>query len=102
MLSSLIFAIFVDADEWVNIGTDVSSLPSPADLVALLQLQKITHVRLYEPDPDILRALAQTKIRVVVGVPNNQLLAIEYSAATASSWIRRNIVAFHPATVITI
>ncbi|EXB42356.1 hypothetical protein L484_021948 [Morus notabilis] len=42
----------------VNIGTD-----------------KITHARLYDADPDILKSLARTKIRVMISVPNNQLLA---------------------------
>ncbi|XP_028782939.1 glucan endo-1,3-beta-glucosidase 1-like [Neltuma alba] len=84
-----------------NIGTDVSNLLSPSDLVAFLQLQKITHVRLYDADPDTLKALARTNIRVVVGVPNNQLLAIGSSNTTAISWIKRNIVAYYPATLVT-
>ncbi|KAK4259017.1 hypothetical protein QN277_005395 [Acacia crassicarpa] len=84
----------------VNIGTDVSNLLSPTDLVAFLQLQKITHVRLYDADPNILRALARTHIRVIVGVPNNQLLAIGSSNTTAFSWIKRNVVAYYPTTLI--
>eukprot|EP00262_Sarcandra_glabra_P018704 TRINITY_DN6801_c0_g1_i1.p1 TRINITY_DN6801_c0_g1~~TRINITY_DN6801_c0_g1_i1.p1 ORF type:complete len:469 (-),score=14.91 TRINITY_DN6801_c0_g1_i1:176-1582(-) len=84
----------------VNIGTDVSNLLSPTDLVALLQSQKIAHVRLYDADIDLLRALARPKIRVVVGVPNNQLLALGSSNATAASWIKRNVAAFYPETLI--
>ncbi|KAH9749556.1 glucan endo-1,3-beta-glucosidase 1 [Citrus sinensis] len=71
----------------VNIGTDVSNLLSPTDLVSFLQVQKITHIRLYDADPDLLKALAKTKIRVIVSVPNNQLLAIGSSNTTAASWI---------------
>ncbi|XP_043689110.1 glucan endo-1,3-beta-glucosidase 1-like [Telopea speciosissima] len=85
----------------LNIGTDVSNILSPADLVSFLQLEKITHVRLYDADTDILRALARTKIRVIVGVPNNQLLAIGSSNTTAAAWINRNVVAFYPETLIT-
>ncbi|CAA0835894.1 Glucan endo-1-3-beta-glucosidase 1 [Striga hermonthica] len=85
----------------VNIGTDVSNLPSPADLVAFLQLQKIDHVRLYDADAQILKALAGTKIRVTVSVPNNQLLAIGSSNATAAAWIGRNVEAYYPNTLIT-
>ncbi|GAB4826580.1 hypothetical protein Ancab_033475 [Ancistrocladus abbreviatus] len=84
----------------VNIGTDVSNLLSPTDLVSFLQLQKITHIRLYDPNPDILKALARTKIRVIVGVPNNQLIAIGSSNATAASWVDRNIAAYYPETLI--
>lgn len=84
----------------VNIGTDVSNMLSPSDLVAFLQLQKITHVRLYDADQNILKSLANTSIKVIVGVPNNQLLAIGSSNATAFSWIKRNIVSFYPSTLI--
>lgn len=85
----------------VNLGTDVSNFLSPTDLVAFLQLQKITHVRLYDANGDVLRALARTKIRVIISVPNNQLLGIGSSNATAAAWIRRNVAAYYPQTVIT-
>ncbi|KAL2473460.1 Glucan endo-1 [Forsythia ovata] len=85
----------------VNIGTDVSNVLSPAELVSFLQLQKITHVRLYDADDKILKALAKTKIRVIITVPNNQLLAIGSSNVTAVTWIGRNVVAYFPETLIT-
>ncbi|PSS04696.1 Glucan endo-1,3-beta-glucosidase [Actinidia chinensis var. chinensis] len=84
----------------VNIGTDVSNILSPADLVAFLQVQKISHVRLYDADGDIIKALAKTKIRVIISVPNNQLLAIGSSNATAAAWIDRHVAAHHPDTLI--
>ncbi|KAL9688950.1 hypothetical protein QQ045_033377 [Rhodiola kirilowii] len=84
----------------VNIGTDYSAAISTADLVTFLQFQKITHVRIYDVDPDILKSLAGTKIRVIVGIPNNQLLGIGASNSTAAAWITRNIVAYYPQTLI--
>ncbi|KAF5474817.1 hypothetical protein F2P56_006677 [Juglans regia] len=84
----------------VNIGTDVSSLLSPSALVSFLQLQKITHIRLYDADPDLLKALARTKIRVIISVPNNQLIAIGSSNSTAAAWVGRNVVGFYPETLI--
>uniref|UniRef100_A0A7N0TMU5 glucan endo-1,3-beta-D-glucosidase n=1 Tax=Kalanchoe fedtschenkoi TaxID=63787 RepID=A0A7N0TMU5_KALFE len=85
----------------VNIGTDISATLSTADLVAFLQFQKITHVRIYDADPDLLNSLKGTKIRVILGVPNNQLLGIGSSSATAAAWIARNVVAHYPQTLIT-
>ncbi|RDY09579.1 Glucan endo-1,3-beta-glucosidase 1, partial [Mucuna pruriens] len=85
----------------VNIGTDVSNLLPAADIVKFLKQQKITHIRLYDANPDILAALSGTDIHVTISVPNNQLLAIGSSAATASSWIRKNVAAYHPSTRIT-
>ncbi|KAK9014459.1 hypothetical protein V6N11_005615 [Hibiscus sabdariffa] len=85
----------------VNIGTDVSNLLSAKDLVSFLQVQKISHVRLYDANPGILKALANTKISVIISVPNNQLLAIGSSNTTAASWINQNVVAYYPDTLIT-
>jgi len=85
----------------VNIGTDVANFLSPSDLASFLQLQKIKHVRLYDADPDILKALAHTNIRVILGVPNDQLIAIGSSNATAAAWIDRNVAAYYPDTLIT-
>ncbi|KAL5972587.1 hypothetical protein ACLOJK_039392 [Asimina triloba] len=85
----------------VNVGTDASTISSPSSIVSLLQFQQIYHVRLYDADPDLLRALAGTKIRVVLSIPNNQLLAIGSSNTTAAAWINRNVVAFYPGTLIT-
>ncbi|KAJ8761785.1 hypothetical protein K2173_004597 [Erythroxylum novogranatense] len=93
----------LDSEPFVgfNIGTDVSELLSATELVFFLQSQKITHIRLYDAEPDILKALAKTKIRVTVSVPNNQLLAIGSSNATAASWVDRNVIAYYPQTLIT-
>ncbi|XP_038895143.1 glucan endo-1,3-beta-glucosidase 1 [Benincasa hispida] len=84
----------------VNIGSDVSNLLSPSDLVSFLHFQKITHIRLYDTNPDILKALSGSKIRVIISVPNNQLLAIGFSNTTAAAWIDRNVVAYYPQTLI--
>ncbi|XP_057417937.1 glucan endo-1,3-beta-glucosidase 1 isoform X2 [Lotus japonicus] len=85
----------------VNIGTDVANLPPASEIVAFLQTQKITHIRVYDANTEILKALSGTKIRVIISIPNNQLLAIGSSNTTAASWIGRNVVAFYPQTLIT-
>ncbi|KAG2300957.1 hypothetical protein Bca4012_008891 [Brassica carinata] len=92
-----------DRDPFVgfNIGTDVTSLLPPTQLVDFLQTQKVNHVRLYDADPVLLKAFSNTNIRVVISVPNNQLLAIGSSNTTAASWIGRNVVAHYPETLIT-
>ena len=84
----------------VNIGTDVSNLLSPSEIVSFLKQQKITHIRIYDANPDILGALSGSNIRVTISVPNNQLLGIGSSNATASSWVRKNVVAYYPKTLI--
>ncbi|KAI3453157.1 hypothetical protein Pfo_009820 [Paulownia fortunei] len=107
----LILALFLmvvsatSADEGafigVNIGTALSDMPDPTQVVALLKAQQIRHVRLYDADRAMLLALANTGIRVIVSVPNDQLLGIGQSNATAANWVSRNILPHVPATNIT-
>ncbi|KAI4299599.1 hypothetical protein L6164_033042 [Bauhinia variegata] len=85
----------------VNIGTDLSDMPHPTQVVALLKAQQIRHVRLFDADQAMLIALAKTGIQVVVSVPNEELLAIGQSNSTAANWVSRNVVAHYPATNIT-
>ncbi|KAI3466956.1 hypothetical protein Pfo_023619 [Paulownia fortunei] len=95
----------VSADEvafiGVNIGTALSDMPNPTQVVTLLKSQQIRHVRLYDADRAMLLALANTGIRVTVSVPNDQILGIGQSNATAANWVSRNILAHVPATNIT-
>uniref|UniRef100_A0A0R0K0J7 glucan endo-1,3-beta-D-glucosidase n=1 Tax=Glycine max TaxID=3847 RepID=A0A0R0K0J7_SOYBN len=90
-----------DAFIGVNIGSDISDMPGPTEIVALLKAQSIQHVRLYDADQALLLALANTGIRVTVSVPNDQLLGIGQSNATAANWVTRNVIAHVPATNIT-
>ncbi|XP_062171337.1 glucan endo-1,3-beta-glucosidase 3 isoform X1 [Alnus glutinosa] len=105
LLFFLLAVSVVSADEdaflGVNIGTDLSDMPSPTQVVALLKAQNIRHIRLYDADRAILLALANTGIQVTVSVPNDQLLGIGQSNATAANWIARNVIAHVPATNIT-
>lgn len=90
-----------DAFVGVNIGTDLSDMPSPTQVVALLKAQNIRHIRLYDADRAMLLALANTGIQVTISVPNDQLLGIGQSNATAANWVARNVVAHVPTTNIT-
>lgn len=85
----------------VNIGTALSDMPDPTQVVALLKAQQIRHVRLFDADKAMLLALANTGIHVTVSVPNDQLLGIGQSNATAANWVSRYILAYVPATNIT-
>ncbi|KAJ8770255.1 hypothetical protein K2173_012697 [Erythroxylum novogranatense] len=105
LLFMLLAVSVVSADQnafiGVNIGTALSDMPSPTQVVALLKAQNIRHVRLYDADRAMLLALANTGIHVTVSVPNDQLLGIGQSNATAANWVKRNIIAHVPATNIT-
>eukprot|EP00252_Welwitschia_mirabilis_P011379 TRINITY_DN25593_c0_g1_i1.p1 TRINITY_DN25593_c0_g1~~TRINITY_DN25593_c0_g1_i1.p1 ORF type:complete len:526 (-),score=47.78 TRINITY_DN25593_c0_g1_i1:303-1880(-) len=85
----------------VNIGTDLSNLPQPSDIVALLKRLGVKHVRLFDADREMLSALANSGVQVVVGIPNNQLLSIGQSRSAAASWVNKNVAIHLPATNIT-
>ena len=60
----------------VNIGTDVSDLPSASNIVGILQANQITHARLYDANAHLLQALSNTSIEVFfVDVMNDFLLS---------------------------
>ncbi|CAI9111363.1 OLC1v1011580C2 [Oldenlandia corymbosa var. corymbosa] len=96
-----LFICLADAFIGVNIGTDLSDMPHPTQVVALLKSQQIKHVRLYNADRGMLLALANTGIKVAISVPNEQLLGIGQSNATAANWVSQNVVAHYPSTNIT-
>lgn len=91
---------FADPFVGFNIGTSVSDLLSATELARFLKSKKITHVRLYQPDADILLALAGTQIRVALGVPNNQLIALGSSPTTAARWVSHYVTPFRNKTII--
>ncbi|XP_015958852.1 glucan endo-1,3-beta-glucosidase 4 [Arachis duranensis] len=85
----------------VNIGTDVSDLPSAANVVAILKAHQIGHVRLYDANAHMLQALSNTGIEVIVGVTNEELLRIGRSPSVAAAWVNKNVAAYMPSTNIT-
>ncbi|KAM5582292.1 glucan endo-1,3-beta-glucosidase 4 [Rosa sericea] len=85
----------------VNIGTDVSDLPSGTEMVAILIAHQITHVRLYDADAHMLRALSNSGIEVVVGITNEEVLGIGESPSVAAAWVNKNVAPYLPSTNIT-
>ncbi|XP_061356109.1 glucan endo-1,3-beta-glucosidase 4-like [Gastrolobium bilobum] len=97
MLTSSTLGAFVG----VNIGTDVSDLPSASNVVAILKANQITHVRLYDANVHLLQALSNSSIEVIVGVTNEEVLRIGESPSAAAAWVNKNVVAYVPSTNIT-
>ncbi|KAK4762366.1 hypothetical protein SAY86_008134 [Trapa natans] len=85
----------------INIGTEVSDLPSASDIVTILKVNQITHVKLYDADARMLKALSNSGIDVIVGVTNEEVLGIGESPSIAGAWINKNVAAYLPSTNIT-
>ncbi|XP_077211885.1 glucan endo-1,3-beta-glucosidase 4-like [Tasmannia lanceolata] len=101
LLLILMFPCISGAFIGMNVGTNLSNMPVAANVVEILQAQKITHIRLFNADNRMLSALANTGIEVMVGVTNDELLRIGESRSAAADWVNRNVAAFLPATNIT-
>lgn len=85
----------------VNIGTLVSNLPSALEIAAVVKAHQINHVRLYDADAHMLKALANSSIEVMVGVTNEEVLGIGQSPSAAAAWINKNVAPYLPSTNIT-
>ncbi|XVF10108.1 hypothetical protein REPUB_Repub07fG0154500 [Reevesia pubescens] len=98
-LASILFR-GVEGTIGVNYGTVANDLPPPAQVADfLLESTVINRVKLYDANPDILKAFAHTGIAVTVTVPNDQIPRLT-KLAFAQQWVQDNIQPHTPATNI--
>ncbi|KAL5750227.1 hypothetical protein ACOSP7_024830 [Xanthoceras sorbifolium] len=84
----------------VNYGTVANNLPPPQQVAKFLKTQtSINSVKIFDANPDILRAFANTNISVTVTVGNGDIPSLAKMPA-AQSWIAKNIQPHHPQTII--
>ncbi|KAK1439802.1 hypothetical protein QVD17_05623 [Tagetes erecta] len=98
-----LFTIFALADSGsigVNYGRVANNLPSPTKVVNLLKSQGINRVKVYDTDPDVLKSLSGSGIKVTVDLPNELLRTAARKQSFATNWIERNVAAYYPHTEI--
>jgi len=84
----------------VNYGTLGNNLPPPAQVAQFLKDKTtIDRVKLFDVNPDILRAFAGTGIFVAVTVPNGEIPNL-VNMKNARRWVGDNIKPFYPQTKI--
>lgn len=90
--------------EWKSIGINYvrseENLLSPAKSVSLMKALKIGRVKLYDSDPEVLTALANTGLSVVIAVKNEEIPTVASSILNADEWVKRSVLAHYPATRI--
>ncbi|KAJ0593563.1 putative glucan endo-1,3-beta-D-glucosidase [Helianthus annuus] len=57
----------------VNYGRIANNLPDPTKVVQLLKQNSINHIKIFDTDSTVLKALSGSKITVTVCLPNEQL-----------------------------
>ncbi|KAF5818768.1 putative glucan endo-1,3-beta-D-glucosidase [Helianthus annuus] len=84
----------------INYGQIANNLPSPDKVVPLMKCIGADKVKLYDADPKVLKAFANTDIEFVVGIGNEYLSKLQDPDA-AQSWVKTNVQRYLPATKIT-
>ncbi|KAM5583655.1 glucan endo-1,3-beta-glucosidase [Rosa sericea] len=84
----------------VNYGTVADNLPPPSQVATFLKTKTtIDRVKIFDTNPDVLRAFANTGIAVTVTVGNGDFPPLAKLPA-AQSWVADNILPFYPRTNI--
>ncbi|KAF8379918.1 hypothetical protein HHK36_027383 [Tetracentron sinense] len=99
LISGVSFPAFVTSIG-INYGQIADNLPSPENVVPLLRLVGASKVKLYDADPRVLRAFANTGVEFVVGLGNDYLEKVR-DPEKAVAWVKTNVQPFLPATKIT-
>ncbi|KAM7279193.1 hypothetical protein ACFE04_006327 [Oxalis oulophora] len=84
----------------VNYGRVANNLPSPTEVVKLLKSQGIDRVKLYDTNSDVLTALGNSDVSVVVAMPNEQLSSAAADQSFTDTWVQSSISKYYPATKI--
>ncbi|KAF2325763.1 hypothetical protein GH714_036671 [Hevea brasiliensis] len=93
------FPVMVDSIG-INYGQIANNLPSPDNVVPLVKSIGATKVKLYDADPRVLRAFANTGVEFIVGLGNEYLSKMR-DPDKAQAWVKSNVQAYLPATKIT-
>ncbi|KAL8138911.1 hypothetical protein V2J09_004912 [Rumex salicifolius] len=84
----------------INYGQIANNLPSPEEVIPLAKSVGATKLKLYDADPVVLKAFANTDVEFMVCIGNN-LLASMRDPKQAQDWIKQNVQSHLPATSIT-
>ncbi|XP_026658765.1 glucan endo-1,3-beta-glucosidase 11-like isoform X1 [Phoenix dactylifera] len=83
----------------INYGQVANNLPPPEQVVTLLNSLSITKTRIYDTNPQVLTAFANSGIDLVVTVPNEVVPQVT-DPQQALQWVMTNIKPYFPATRI--
>ena len=107
LFSSLVLFVLVSsptlssaASLGINYGQLGDNLPQPTDVIPLIKSIGATKAKLYDANPQILSAFANTGIEFMVAIGNN-LLSSMSDPQQALTWVKSNVQTYLPATKIT-
>ena len=77
-----------------NWGTRSTHPLPPTIVVKLLKDNGFSKVKLFEADPGALKALGDSGIQVMLGIPNEFLASLASSVGVAENWVAKNVSTF--------
>ncbi|PWA41295.1 glycosyl hydrolase superfamily protein [Artemisia annua] len=84
----------------INYGQIANNLPSPSRVSMLLGSLNISRVKLYDADPNVLTAFANTNVEFIIGLGNEYLQKMQNSEQ-AQIWIQQKVQPYISQTRIT-
>ncbi|KAI3792282.1 hypothetical protein L2E82_06157 [Cichorium intybus] len=78
----------------INYGLVADNLPPPSQVVNLLKSRNIARVRLFSPDTDVLDALQNSGIEVIIGTFDADVLTLANHPDFAKAWVQVKIVPY--------
>lgn len=84
----------------INYGRVADNLPPPSKAVELMKTINAGYVKIYDADSQVLAALANSSLPVVITIPNDQISGIGSSSSSADQWVASNVAPYFPATNI--
>ncbi|CAH1452421.1 unnamed protein product [Lactuca virosa] len=84
----------------INYGQIANNLPSPSRVSILLGSLNISRVKLYDADPNVLTAFANTNIEFIIGLGNEYLQKMQ-DPQQAQIWIQQKVQPYISQTKIT-
>ncbi|KAM7491543.1 hypothetical protein LguiA_034464 [Lonicera macranthoides] len=83
----------------INYGQIANNLPSPKNVIPLVKSIGATRLKLYDADPKVLCAFANTGVEFIVSL-GNEYLSNMNDPNKALDWVKTNVQAYLPATKI--
>nr|GLL30190.1 glucan endo-1,3-beta-glucosidase 14-like [Ipomoea trifida] len=84
----------------INYGQIGNNLPAPEKALQLLEALRITKTRIYDTNPEILTAFANSNVELIVTVENEMLASLAGDPQQANQWVSANIKPYFPAAKI--
>ncbi|KAK9938870.1 hypothetical protein M0R45_015585 [Rubus argutus] len=83
----------------INYGQIANNLPSPSRVSVLLQSLNVSRVKLYDADPNVLQAFANSDVDFIIGL-GNEYLPNMTDPLKAQNWIQQHVTPYLSQTKI--